>query len=113
MKPNWQIIVDEQTQLKCSNFFETKNGMVEPTCEQFQLWKDAGKEVYYIHMDNAGKNKALQQQCESAHWKFNIKFEYTVAMTLQQNHLAELGFSVLANPGRALMACGKNIPMKV
>jgi hypothetical protein len=110
-KPNWRIIVYEQTQLKFSNFFETKNGMVEPTCEQFQQWKDVGKEVCYICMDNAGKNTALQQQCDSANWKFNIKFEF-MAMTPQQKNLAEVGFSVLANCGRALMERG-NIPMKV
>jgi hypothetical protein len=63
-------------------------------------------------MDNAGKNQKLQQRCESADWKFKIKFEYTAAMTPQQNHLAELGFAILANCGRALMAKA-NLPMKV
>jgi hypothetical protein len=33
-KGNWRIMVDEQTQLKCSDIFDTKNGMVEDTCEQ-------------------------------------------------------------------------------
>jgi hypothetical protein len=33
-KPNWRIVVNQQTGLKFSNFFDTKNGMVEPTCEQ-------------------------------------------------------------------------------
>jgi hypothetical protein len=33
-KGNWQIMVDERTQLKFSDFFDTKNGMVEETCEQ-------------------------------------------------------------------------------
>ena len=37
-KPHWRIIVDERTQLKVSDFFETKNGMVEPTCELFYKW---------------------------------------------------------------------------
>jgi len=32
-KPHWRIIVDERAQLKVSDFFETKNCMVEPTCE--------------------------------------------------------------------------------
>ena len=30
-KSNWQIMVDERTQLTFSNFFETKSRMVEPT----------------------------------------------------------------------------------
>jgi hypothetical protein len=28
-------MVDEQTQLKLLGFFETKDGMIEPACEQF------------------------------------------------------------------------------
>ncbi len=35
-KPNWWIIVDERTQLKFSDFFNSKRNMVEPTCELFQ-----------------------------------------------------------------------------
>jgi hypothetical protein len=111
-KPNWRIIVDERIQIKFSDFYETKNGMVEPTCQLFQRWKDAGKEVRFLRMDNAGENKSLQQRCESADWKFNITCEYTAAMTPQQNHLAEIGFTVIANRGRALMARA-NIPTKV
>jgi hypothetical protein len=45
----------------------------------------------------------LQKGRDSADWKLNIKFEYTVANTPQQNQLAELGFDVLANRGRAMM----------
>jgi hypothetical protein len=111
-KPNWCIMVTEREQLKFSDFYDTKNGMVEPTCEQFQRWKDAGKEIRYVMLDNAGENESLQQRCESADWKFKIKFEYTAAMTPQQNHLAEIGLASIANRGRALMARA-NIPMKV
>jgi Reverse transcriptase (RNA-dependent DNA polymerase) len=35
-KPYWQIIVDERTQMKFSDFFASKNGMVEPTCQLVQ-----------------------------------------------------------------------------
>jgi hypothetical protein len=58
-----------------------------------------------------GESKLLQQRCESADWKFKIKFEYTAAMTPQQNHLAELGFASLVYCGRTLMMQG-NVPMK-
>jgi hypothetical protein len=34
----WRIIADEATQLKFSDFFSTKNGMVEPTCVQLDKW---------------------------------------------------------------------------
>ena len=35
--PNWLIVVDEKTGLKTRRFFTSKNGMVEPTCEMFQM----------------------------------------------------------------------------
>jgi hypothetical protein len=84
----------------------------KPTCEQFQRWKDQGKEVKYLLMDNAGENYLLQQHCKSKDWKFQITCEYTAVMTPQQNHLADLGFTILANRGRALMARAY-VPMKI
>ena len=44
MEDNCQfnIMVDKWTQLKFSDFFDTKNGMIEPTCEKLQKWKQAG-----------------------------------------------------------------------
>jgi hypothetical protein len=111
-KPNWQILVDERTQMKFSDFFVSKNGMAEPTCELFQRWKDVGKEVRYLRIDNAGENKLLQSCCESAGWKFRIQPGYTASYTSQQNHLAELGFTILSNRGRAMMARA-NVPLEV
>jgi hypothetical protein len=49
-KPYWWIIVDQRTQLKFSDFFATKNGMVEPTC---------------ILIDGEG-NKALENRIKSS-----------------------------------------------
>jgi hypothetical protein len=46
-KPYWRIIIDETTQMKFSDFFETKIGMVEPTCEIFNQWKKEGHKVEY------------------------------------------------------------------
>ena len=34
-KPNWRLIIDQRTQMKFSEFFATKDGMIEPTCENF------------------------------------------------------------------------------
>jgi len=42
VNPNWHIMVDEWTQMKFSDFFQTKNTMVEPTCEKFMRWKQDG-----------------------------------------------------------------------
>ena len=112
VKPNWRIMVEERTQLKFSDFYPTKNGMIEPTCEQFQKWKQSGKQVKYVRLDNAGENKKLQKRCESSDWKLGIKFEYTARATPQQNSLSEVSFATVANRGRALMARA-NIPMAI
>ena len=53
--PNWRIMVDELTGMKFSDFFATKNGMVEPTCEKLNMWKEAKIPVTHLRMDNAGK----------------------------------------------------------
>ena len=76
---------------------------MEPTCELLYQWKQNNLNVDYICLDNAGENIKLQQQCMSSDWKLNIKFEFTARDTPQFNHLAELGFAVLANKGRSLM----------
>jgi hypothetical protein len=85
--------------------------MIEPTCVQWNHWKDAGLAVKFVHLDNAGENKKLKECSESADWKLDIEYEFTAWDTPQQNHLAELGFAVLANRGRALMHRA-NVPMK-
>jgi hypothetical protein len=72
-KPHWRIIVDERTGLKFSDFFPTKNGMVEPTCEKFQRWQNTGKPVKIVRMDNAGENKLLEKRCGSVDWKLPIE----------------------------------------
>jgi hypothetical protein len=95
-KPHWRIMVDERSTLNFSNFFETKNGMAEPTCEQLHGWKQKVLGVQHIRVDNAGENKLLQQRAKSKDWKLNIQFEYTARDTPQQNHLAELALATIS-----------------
>jgi hypothetical protein len=111
-KGNWRIMADERTQLKFSDFFDTKNGMVEETCEQLHRWKESDRGAKIIRLDNAEENKLLHQRSQSADWKMNITYEFTARDTPQQNHLAELGFAHLANYGRALMAWA-NVPLNI
>ena len=111
-KPNWRILVDERTQLKMSDFYETKDGMIEPTCEKFHKWRENRMPVKYLRMDGAGENMKLQQRAESADWKLNLSYEVTARNTPQQNHLAEIGFTVLGNWGHALMSHA-NVPVKI
>ena len=109
VQPYWRIMVDERTQLKFSDFYLTKDGMVEPTCEQLHRWKEAGRGVKFIRLDDGGENKALQKRALSEAWKLDIEFEFTGRDTPQRNHLAELGFAILANRGRAILGRA-NVP---
>jgi hypothetical protein len=108
-KPNRRIMVNQRTGLKFSNFFDTKNGLVEPTCEQLHQWKQNSITVNYIRLNNAGENKLLKQRCHSEDWKFNTLLEFTARATPQQNALAELGFATLANRGGAMISAA-NVP---
>jgi hypothetical protein len=90
-----------------------KNAMVKPTCEQFQKWKQNGKPVKFMGMNNAGENKLLKKRCESSNWKLGIEFEFTARATPQQNSLLlEIGFAMTTNRGRAMMLRA-NIPMAI
>ena len=102
----------EGINLKFSGFFKMKDGMVEPTCKQFHWWRESGRPIKYVRCDNGGKNLKLEKRADSSDWKLNLKFEYTVQDTPQQNHLAELAFSTLYNKGRAMMIDTK-IPKKL
>ena len=109
---NWRIMVDERTQMKFSMFCTTKDGMVIPTLNQLARWNQNGMTVKYIRLDNAGENIKLQKVSDSADYKMNLQFEFTARNTPQQNHLAELGFTVLINRGRAMMHRA-NIPKEI
>jgi hypothetical protein len=104
--------VDEKTQLKFSDFFNTKIGMVEPTCQLFYKWKKHGIPVKIVRYDDAGENKTLKARCDSSDWKLNIEFEFIGRDTPQRNHLAKLGLASIANKGRALMYRA-NVPEEV
>ena len=96
-KPNWRLIVDEKTRMKINDFYETKNGMVEPTCEKFNRWEQNDMGVRTVRLDNAGENKKLEKRAGSVDWKLNLTFEFTARDTPQQNSLVEVGFATLAN----------------
>ena len=107
----WCIKVDERTQLKFSDFYNTKSGIVEPTLEKFNKWEQAGKPVKNVRLDNAGENVKMKKRSESADWKMNINWEFTARNTPQQNHLLELGFTTIAAGARAMMHAA-NVPLE-
>ena len=41
-KNNCKIIVDKFSGIKLSDFYDTKNVMIETTCERFKKWKQNG-----------------------------------------------------------------------
>ena len=54
-------MADELSQNKFSNFYATKNGMIEPTCERLYRWKFGGEEIGKFRCNNAEENKKLQK----------------------------------------------------
>jgi hypothetical protein len=76
-KRYWRILVGEASQFKISDFFETKNAKIEPTCENLFNLKEENKTVKYIQCDNGGENQGLKNRLHSVNWKLPIKFEFT------------------------------------
>ena len=96
---NWLIMVDKYSIMKISSFPDTKNGIVEPTCEIFENWRQNGCPVKFIRCDNRGENVKLKSIVKSKYWKLNLDFEYTVRDTPQQNHMTEVGLDILGGRG--------------
>ena len=110
-KPHMRILVDEATNIRFIRWFETKDGMVDPTCATLHQWKTKGMETLFIRCDGAGENNSLERTLHSSQWKMPIEFEYTARNTPQQNHLAEIGIYAISCRARALMSRA-NTPSK-
>jgi hypothetical protein len=74
-----------------------KTSMIELTCEQFKKWEQNGHKVDVVQMENGGENLKLEKQAQSNNWKLGIMFEKTARDISQQNRLAEIGITVVAN----------------
>ena len=107
---NCLIMVDEYSSMTISLFCDTKNGIVEPTCEIFENWRQNGRPVNFIRCDNGGENVKLESRAKRKDWKLNLEFEYTGRDTPQRNHMAEVGFTTIGGRGRAMMHHA-NVPM--
>ena len=102
-KPIWNLLVDDYSELGFDGFYDTKDGIVEPTCELLHQWKQDGKPVKSIRCDNAGENRSLQARLQSKDWKMNIKFQYTARATPQQNSPVEKKFHTITGRGDSMM----------
>ena len=103
-KPHMRMMVDEYTGMRFLQWYKTKDAMVEPTAAQFYQWTSKGLAIKIVRCDNAGENKVLEKICKGSKWKLVIDFEYTARDTPQQNHLAEIGITVICNLARAMMS---------
>ena len=100
---NWHLIVNELSKYATSWFYETKDAIVEPTCELFNKWKLEGRPVQKLRQENAGENRALEKCMNSADWKLGIEIKYTGKGIPQQNYLVEIRFTTIAKLARAMM----------
>jgi hypothetical protein len=98
--------------MKFVDFFETKNGMVEPMCKKFKLWEQHSHKAEVVCMDNGGQNVKLENRAKSKDWQLGIVFEKTARDMPQQNSLAEIGLTVIANKACTLMA-QPNVPQRI
>jgi hypothetical protein len=96
-------VIDEEIQLKVSSFYKSKDAMVELLCERMNCWKERGHAITNMCLHNAGKNKLLEKRSDSRDWKLGIKFEFTASDMPQQNSIAEVAFSTIADRGRSMM----------
>ena len=85
---NCLIMVDEYSSMKISLFRDTKNGIVETTCEIFENWRHNGSPVKFIRCYNRGENVKLESRAKNKYWKINLEFGYTGRDTPQRNHMA-------------------------
>jgi hypothetical protein len=76
-KPHMRILVDEATNIRFVWWFETQDGMVDPTCATLYQWSTKGMKMLFIWCDGAGENHSLKDTLHSSQWKMPIAFEYT------------------------------------
>jgi hypothetical protein len=66
---NRAFTLDQFTDYKMMRHCKTRDEMVKQTCEEFYKWKQMGKEVQFLRVDNAGENRKLEQRLQSKDWK--------------------------------------------
>ena len=68
LKPNWQLFIDEATGMKFSTFHKIKDDILEDTSARLKAMdRLADKEIQIWQQDNAGENKALEENMKGKH----------------------------------------------
>lgn len=96
-------MVKSRSGLKITDFYTTKNGMVEHTCEKMHRILHVNALPSNLRMDNAGENYLRAQRLQSAAWKLPVTIEYTARNTPQQTSAAEVAIATLSNRARAMV----------
>ncbi len=68
---------------KRSAFLETKNGMIDYTCNLMHSKAEHGHPIQILRQDNAGKNVKLVKTAKGKDWKLDFIVEYTARKTPQ------------------------------
>jgi len=55
-RPHWQLLVDEQSNMKFLFHHETTSGMVDPTCVKLRKLADIAGNIAHLRQDNTGEN---------------------------------------------------------
>jgi hypothetical protein len=76
-RPYWMMIVIEQVNCKVSEFINQKNELPEKACEAVRKLKQAGVNIKYVRLDNAGENKTFANITNNHIWDLQLTFEFT------------------------------------
>ena len=99
------MLVDEGTKCKHSFFLKKKLDKMEMISSWLNGLKDKYKiQVNFIHCDNAGENKKLEEKCNME--GLGIIFEHTMTDTRQQNTYVERAFPTIMGWARSKMNFG-------
>ncbi|KAG7357827.1 reverse transcriptase RNA-dependent DNA polymerase [Nitzschia inconspicua] len=99
-KKYWFLFVDGYSDLSISRFGKQKSDLPKIGVTILLELKTKGITVKSIRCDNAGENKAFEQQCKLE--GLLVNFEYTAPGTPQQNGVAERKFATLFGKVRAM-----------
>jgi hypothetical protein len=92
----WRLIVFYPSQLKITDIYKMKAGMVEPKIEKLHQLTQMKVGPKYLRMDNAGEGTSLADRMKHKDWKLPIMVEWTARDTPQQSSPVEVGFSTLS-----------------